>query len=95
MKLNFKTLTNLSIDKGVITGELQGKPVVVQRHSEGWRVGIVVKVDGHLFHSDMTPTEDDRTAYDELDQRAWKEQDARREASKAALKPVAKVLFSL
>lgn len=95
MHLNFTKLTNLSIDKGIITGQLDGKKVTVYRQSEGWRVGIRVVVEGHTIHSDMQPTDEDRKAYDDLDRRAWAEQDARRDAEKDALRPVTKQLYTL
>lgn len=92
MTFKFNQIDNLSaVSIDEIDGTLQGRNrVIVKRKRHGWDVHLVITVNGYTFH-DAPASEEERTEFGKLWERAVAWGDEVRSRQRAAAMSVARV----
>lgn len=86
MNLSFLPVQNPVLeDADTITGTVQGKPIIIARTHDDWRMILDVRIDGHLVYR-SEPNQFTRHMYDSLVQRAVQSRQTRQDTgSKSAI----------
>lgn len=95
MKFKQELIENpVIVDNNTVQGTFQGKTIKVYRRQDGWIFRFCISIDGVLLHDDHALPED-KTAFEELLNRAWNIEQKVRNTKRKEFSPVIRELFGI